>query len=268
MVERQTTNGIDADVVMLHTAEHLNAAAELLWNVWGARDGSERNEVISGVLLRTLSHGRNYVAGVFDSQGEIIGCTVGIFASSSDDGPPDYLQSYIAGVDATKSNHGVGYAMKRHQRLWALARGLPTIVWTFDPLVSRNAYFNLCKLGATVTSYEPDFYGRMDDGANTDQITDRLLVTWDLHDPWVERAMSGDGIGARRHAVATPGAELISVPKDITMLREKDPEAAQQERLTVRKQFQSLLTQGYRVAGMSESREYVLVPGDASESAA
>jgi hypothetical protein len=30
----------------------------------------------------------------------------------------------------------------------------------------------------------------------------------------------------------------------------------------VRKQFQSLMTQGYRVAGMSARREYLLLPHD------
>ncbi len=261
MVERRATNGVHAEVVVLRDAEHLDAAAELLWNVWGARDGAERNEVISGVLLRTLSYCGNYVAGVFDGE-DLIGCTVGIFGSRADDGRQDHLHSYLAGVAAPASNHGIGYAMKRHQRQWALDRGLQTITWTFDPLVSRNAYFNLCKLGATVASYEPDFYGRVDDGVNTNQITDRLLVEWDLRAPWVEQAMIGAGTGTRRHAVVLPGAELIPVPKDISMLREDDPEAAQQERLTVRKQFQSLIAQGYRVAGMSKAREYVLLPAD------
>lgn len=256
---------VAVDVVLLQTVEHLDAAAELLWTVWGARDSSERNEVISKVLLRTLGHAGNYVAGVFDADGEIIGCTVGILGLSAEDGASAHLHSYIAGVADAKSNHGVGYAMKRHQRRWALERDLATIRWTFDPMATRNAYFNLCKLGATVDSYKPDFYGRMDDGVNTNQITDRLLVSWDLRDPWVEQAMGDDQRGARRYAEVTPGAELISIPADVNELRGMDPQVASKKRIAVRDRFLGLMTQGYRVAGVSESREYVLVPTDGQE---
>lgn len=259
--ERRATSGVDADVVMLRDAKHLDKACELLWSVWGARDGAERNEVISGVLLRSLAFSGNYVAGVFDGD-DIIGCTVGMLGSSEEDGGTDHLHSYIAGVAHTHSDRGIGYRMKRHQREWALSKGLERITWTFDPLVSRNAYFNLCKLGARAVSYKPDFYGRVDDGVNTNQITDRLLVAWDLRAPWVAQSMIGAGRGPRRHAVALPGAELIVVPEDVNMLRESDPERAGRKRLTVRDQFQSLIAQGYQIAGMSRSREYVLLPSE------
>jgi predicted GNAT superfamily acetyltransferase len=254
VVERQA-----ASVVMLRTADELDAAAELLWKVWGAQGGAERNEVISGVLLRTLKHSGNYVAGVFDGP-RLIGCAVGMFGSHASDGSVDHLHSYIAGVDPERSDRGVGYAMKRHQRQWALDHDLKKIMWTFDPLVARNAYVNLCKLGATVVSYEPEFYGRLDDGLNTDQSTDRLMVKWDLLAPWVERAMNGDRTGMRRLAVVLPVAERIAIPEDISVLREKDPDQAERERDNVRRQFQSLIARGYRVAGLSRDGEYVLLP--------
>ncbi len=56
--------------------------------------------------------------------------------------------------------------MKLHQRAWAIARGIPVIEWTFDPLVARNAYFNIRKLGAMPVEYLPNFYGIMGDGIN------------------------------------------------------------------------------------------------------
>ncbi|MFC4066785.1 hypothetical protein [Actinoplanes subglobosus] len=60
--------------------------------------------------------------------------------------------------------------------------------------------------------------------------------------------------------MALPGEELIVVPGDVNMLRESDPERAQQERLTVRKQFQSLTAKGYRIAGMEPGPQYVILP--------
>ncbi len=57
----------------------------------------------------------------------------------------------------------VGFALKVHQRAWALSEGLEEISWTFDPLISRNAHFNLVKLAAEPTSYHRNFYGHMAD---------------------------------------------------------------------------------------------------------
>jgi len=33
------------------------------------------------------------------------------------------------------------------------------IAWTYDPLIRRNAYFNLVKLGARPVEYLRNFYG-------------------------------------------------------------------------------------------------------------
>ena len=58
----------------------------------------------------------------------------------------------------------VGFVLKQHQRSWALERDIDTIEWTFDPLVRRNAYFNLTKLGARLVGYVDNFYGKLHDG--------------------------------------------------------------------------------------------------------
>jgi predicted GNAT superfamily acetyltransferase len=68
---------------------------------------------------------------------------------------------------------------------------VPRIVWTFDPLVARNAWFNLAKLGATPSAYLEDFYGPMTDAINAGMASDRLLVTWNLNDPAVAAACAG-----------------------------------------------------------------------------
>src|SRR3712207_7442617 len=65
------------------------------------------------------------------------------------------------------------FRSKLHQRAWAIARGVHEVAWTFDPLVARNAWFNLTKLGARATEYLPNFYGPMDDGINGADESDR-----------------------------------------------------------------------------------------------
>ena len=68
--------------------------------------------------------------------------------------------------------------MKLHQQQWALDRGIEWIVWTFDPLVQRNAWFNIAILGAEVHEYLPYFYGTMTDAINAGDDSDRLLMAW------------------------------------------------------------------------------------------
>jgi predicted GNAT superfamily acetyltransferase len=53
--------------------------------------------------------------------------------------------------------------------------------WTYDPLLARNAHFNLQKLGAFADGFERDFYGEMDDQLNRGDRSDRFTVRWELH---------------------------------------------------------------------------------------
>src|SRR5581483_10885895 len=88
----------------------------------------------------------------------------------------------ITGVVGAHQGAHLGYELKQHQRTWALDRGLTAIEWTFDPLVRRNAYFNLVKLGAEIIRYEPDFYGPMRDATNAGDESDRVVTRWKLID--------------------------------------------------------------------------------------
>ncbi|MEU4621336.1 GNAT family N-acetyltransferase [Actinoplanes sp. NPDC023801] len=245
---RLTTSGTDVQVEMLDGHQHLEAAARLLWEVWGARTMAARDEVINTSLLRGLRCSGNYVAGAYH-EGRLVGCTVGFFGARA-------LHSHLAGVVASHRDRGVGFAMKCHQRQFALDQGFDTITWTSDPLLFRNAYFNLCKLGATAVAYEPDFYGRIDDGTNTDQHTDRLLMEWRLHAGWPAVGTPGKA----RFVSVVPSAELIHVPRNIDMLRDADPGSMERARTRMRAQFVTLLAEGYTVAGMSKAGAYVLLP--------
>ena len=96
---------------------------------------------------------------------------------------------------------------------------MPLVVWTFDPLVARNAWFNLAKLGARPTAYLEDFYGQMPDAINAGMPSDRLLLAWRLDDPAVaaacagrpRRAASAGGLSGAEPALAV-GPDLEPVP--------------------------------------------------------
>ena len=64
-----------------------------------------------------------------------------------------HMHSHILGVLPGSETHGLGFDLKQHQRRWCLARGVTVMEWTTDPLVRRNAYFNVTKLGAEAPTY-------------------------------------------------------------------------------------------------------------------
>lgn len=105
------------------------------------------------------------------------------------------LHSHVAGLVAGSVGRGVGRALKLHQRAWALEHGLTSITWTYDPLVSRNAHFNLERLGARLEEYLVDFYGPLEDGVNLAEPSDRALVRWVLDDPRVVALAGAHGAG-------------------------------------------------------------------------
>ena len=135
------------------------------------------------------------------------------------------MHSHITGVLPGLQSHGLGRVLKQHQRDWAFARDVGHITWTFDPLVARNAHFNLRVLGARVTEYLVDHYGPMDDGVNRGDETDRVMVSWALAAP---------------PAPTPPDEQVVAsveVPHDIETMRREAPADAAAWRVRVREQF-------------------------------
>jgi predicted GNAT superfamily acetyltransferase len=246
----------------------LERVVGLFTAIWGRSD----NPPMTLELLRALTKAGNYVGGAFDGD-RLVGACVGFFHAPGEDA----LHSHIAGV-ATTGRH-VGFALKLHQRSWALLHGVSEIAWTFDPLVARNAYFNLVKLAATPTEYLPNFYGPMVDAINGDDDSDRLLVRWRLTDPHVTLACRGQSVGASAADELTAGAavalgvgadggpapgtlegptSLVAVPPDIGSLRDADPLLAQRWRVAVREALTGLAARGGRIDGFDRSGWYVV----------
>ena len=67
--------------------------------------------------------------------------------------------SHMTGVRPEYQSLGIGAKLKWAQRTRALSEGVKYLKWTFEPVKSRNAYFNLEKLGATVSEYQRNFSG-------------------------------------------------------------------------------------------------------------
>jgi predicted GNAT superfamily acetyltransferase len=118
----------------LREVEETRDVVALLAEIWGRAD----NPPLPAELLRAFSKSGNYVAGAYAGD-RLVGTCIGFHG----DPATQVLHSHIAGVVPGMAGRNVGFALKLHQRAWALRRGVQVIEWTFDPLVARNAYFNL-----------------------------------------------------------------------------------------------------------------------------
>ncbi|GAA4073818.1 chorismate synthase [Streptomyces shaanxiensis] len=270
----------------VHDVAGFAAVADFFCDVWGSPRSAPP---LLPETLNSLAHAGGAVHAAYDGE-RLAGASVAVF------GPPVSRGTYSL---LTAADRGLGFQVKQAQRAWALEHGARTMRWTFDPLVGRNARFNLVKLGAEGTDYLVDFYGPMTDGVNDGDESDRLAVTWDLTapspsygqtDPAGERADRAGGrtgqvgeragqVGDRRAAPAThtaPDGDALAcrdlddryiwcrVPDDIVALRAADPALALRWRRAVREVFTKAFADGFTATGMSRDGWYTLTRREAS----
>lgn len=258
--------GADVRIAPLDDLASLRRALDLVRDIWAyAPDDTPFNTD----LLRAMAHAGNYVVGAFDADDALVGVCIAFLGLH--DGRL-HLHSHMLGVAPAAQGRNVGFALKQHQRLWAQERGIEAVTWTFDPLVRRNAAFNLVKLGAAIVDYYPAFYGTMSDGVNAGDESDRCLAWWDVAEDGApvatpaDEAPSGvvvlepDADGNPRTTSASEGADTLSawVPPDIVALRGTSPAAARAWRLALRATFGHALQHGYTAETITRGGWYIL----------
>ena len=255
----------------LHTLSGVRAAEALFADVWR----TPGKPPLPAEVMRAVEHAGGYVVGAYDGAdggGRMLAAS-SAFLSLADGRV--VLHSHISGVLPEAQGRRIGWALKLHQRAWCLERGIETVTWTFDPLVRRNAWFNLAKLGAVGVEYLVDFYGPMSDGLNAGEPTDRLFTRWDLTAPAVQAAAEGRAAEADASAAlllldeqdgrpvvtadARPGTpSLVRLPADVEALRVADPAAAREWRLAVREVLAPLVAAGSRATGLTRDGALVV----------
>ena len=273
-LDRASAPAAAVEIAELDAIADLAGLSDLFDAVWGRAN----NPAFTVEALRALTHAGHYVVGALAGD-RLVGGAVAFLARPERTGPLS-LHSHILGVLPEYQAAGVGFALKQHQRTWSLERGIASVTWTFDPLVRRNGYFNVTKLGAECHAYHRDFYGGMADAINTDGSTDRCVATWRLGSPRATAAANGRLSGADVEALRERGAEvtlevgpgtmpnigtpdpgdvlLAQVPDDVVELRRREPAVARAWRLAVRETMGRLMGDGWAVTGMSRSGWYVL----------
>ncbi|GAA3590077.1 hypothetical protein GCM10022419_085780 [Nonomuraea rosea] len=245
----------------LHEIAEFERVYALFEDIWHFGPG---DPPITMEMMVALAHAGGYVAGAFEGD-RLVGGSVGFLAAGG------ALHSHVTG---TAAGRGIGLELKLHQRRWALERELGRITWTYDPLVRRNAHFNLAKLGARPQEYLPCFYGVMGDAINQGDESDRLLAVWSLTAPHVAALARREPVAAQvppdavialadeggRPAPGSPDADtvLVAVPEDIEGLRGSDPGTAKAWRHAVRDVLGGLMAEGRRVTGFSGKSFYVV----------
>jgi predicted GNAT superfamily acetyltransferase len=232
------------EIRSLASATEMAALSNVFQQIWGSS-----TPLVEVELLTAIAHCGGYVVGAFDA-GTIIGASFGFLAQHR--GEPA-LHSHVTGILPGVQLSGVGRAMKNHQRHWAREAGMKWVTWTFDPLVRRNAWFNIEVLQAHVAEYLTNFYGPIDDTINSGDESDRLLVAWPTD-------RENDRADAQRAPVDTTDVMRVATPEDVVVLRRTQPHEARRWRYEVRSALAEQVNAGAEVLGFTRDGFYLVRP--------
>jgi predicted GNAT superfamily acetyltransferase len=241
------------EIEVAHSATDSALIADLFDKVWDVKS------MVSPEIMTASLHNGGYGCVVYicinDTDGVsrqrvVAGAAFALVGKALPGMNGPNLHSHAAGVLPEFAGKGIGEMIKRHQWHWARENGFETITWTFDPLVRRNAHFNLVKLGARVIGYHQNFYGELDDGINAGEQSDRVLVRWDV--AGVAAPLGNSCIDPM------PNSILIETPADIEQLRKTDRVQSDQWRARQRAAFESAQLAGLHVVGLTRNFSYVL----------
>jgi predicted GNAT superfamily acetyltransferase len=248
-------------------------------------------------MLITAVHNGGLVVGAF-AEDQLVGFVFGFPGIEfTPDGPRPKHCSHMLGIHPDQRDSGIGFALKRAQ--WQMVRhqGLDHVTWTYDPLLSRNAYLNIAKLGAVCNTYRRSEYGDMRDGLNAGLPSDRFQVDWWINTRRVEHRLgkrprhplklenfskaelqplyslqashpTGSWLRPPEHVAPLNGKlALAEIPSDFPSLKDADFALARDWRFFSRELFETAFTAGYIVTDFvyDQSRSfYVLAHGEST----
>jgi predicted GNAT superfamily acetyltransferase len=237
----------------------IRAVEDLQKEVWGVAD---LDVVPFSQLVATKAAG-GVLVGAFN-HATLVGFVYGF--TSYEQGQMAH-HSHMLAVKPVFRNLKIGHKLKLAQRERVLQQGISFITWTYDPLQSMNAHFNLNTLGVYADRYLIDFYGEDASSFLHRNGTDRLWVTWPLLrnregkrlaettlKMRIEQTVPLVQLGAENQAqtnTLTAGLSnelaLIEIPADIDALQQRNTALAAQWREATRWAFTEALAAGYIV---------------------
>ena len=186
--------------------------------------------------------------GAFDAAGQLVGF---VHTSLGLIGRHVIYHSHLAAVVEGLRHKDIGYRMKLAQRERALQAGIPLIIWTFDPLQSRNAHLNINKLGVVIRRYEVNYYSEGISAVFDSNVpSDRIFAEWWISSPHVESALGGSPVPMNEETGS------VEIPEDVNTVRAASIEEHLEWRIRVREEFQKVLSRGDIVRGFARDREH------------
>ena len=253
----------------LESVDDLSQLKAVEKEVWGMTDDDSLPLTVA-IACRAAG---NIFLGAFDRE-KLVGFAFGFFGREHGQ---TTIHSHMLAVLEPYRRHDLGLRLKLAQRERALALGVHEMTWTFDPLQSRNAHFNITKLGVVSDTYKVDFYGPATSSMLHQNGTDRLWVRWMLNSRRVRDRLAGkdaraETLDALRHLaplvrfngngrperadVAESLARqrvAIEIPGDILEVERADMELAREWRQATRWAFGEALQAGFFVAEFCRS---------------
>jgi predicted GNAT superfamily acetyltransferase len=220
--------------------EQCMALQRRVWNIGDLDITPARIYVIS-------QNAGGFLLGAFTPENELLGF-LHTFPAFGENREFIYY-SHMMAVVPEMQNSGLGRELKLAQRQRAIDNQVKQIIWTFDPLQSRNAHFNINKLGCIVRRYKVNFYGAANASVFDAGIeSDRLMAEWWVDNPRVAAALkSGYTI--------TETDLFVQVPIDFAQVRKRSLAEAKEWRERVRTHFQQFFAQGLVCTGFERGNE-------------
>jgi len=216
------------------SVEDFQQCIELERAVWGDHDLG-----IMPIRLYMISKACNAPTfGAFEASGRLVGFVHTMIALM--DGHVVY-HSHLAAVLEDLRHKDIGFKMKLAQRQHAINAGVQLILWTFDPLQSRNAHLNINKLGAVIRRYETNYYGEGLSAVFDPNVpSDRVFAEWWVQSPHVESVLAGN-------PPKSSDDKYVVIPDDINRVAASSQADHRKWRLQVREDFQRKLAADHSI---------------------
>ena len=240
--------------------EEYEACVRMQHAIWG----EDFTEAVPATILKVTQQIGGVTAGAFDPSGRLLGFVFGMMGSV--DGELVHWSDMLA-VHHDARNKGLGRRLKLFQRELLRPLGVERMFWTYDPLVAKNAFLNIVRLGARPTEYVVDMYGADTHSALHSGLgTDRFIVAWDLTkdggantqsdallESVIREAPIANADGRAGGAADLPDTDVVrvEVPGDIDAVLARDVSVAAALRESTRRIFTHYMDRDYRVSGFS-----------------
>ena len=260
------TTTMNVEIRELRTLEEFQRCVDIQKEVWGFDDPFD---VVPLPLLVVSERNDGIVLGGFAGK-EMVGFVYSL---------PGFHQgrkvqwSHMLAVIPPYRNSDIGYQLKMAQYQMAQKNGYELIEWTFDPLESRNAHFNLKKLGCIAKEYEVNIYGETSSPLHQGTPTDRFVAHWII--PPLQKTLP-EWTDIPEHALVTRSAHFpdgavlieevnlvmedeflfVEIPTEMQMVKAHSKDAALQWRLQTREIFLHYFQKGYVAYSFIYRREF------------